>query len=178
MTYHFKLWLISLKHYVLMCFFRSGPDSLPAGFHSILFSLFAYCLIGFSLVDEQRSYASIIQQIAIELSLLAGFIYIGLKWKNLLYRLTQSFSALLGINMVISVVGILIYHALIDEYGSVSEGKLDRNVLNAELLIVFWNLSVMSMVLKQVLDINTLLAAMISFNYFMVYQFLIVWLVL
>jgi hypothetical protein len=34
----------------------------------------------------------------------------------------------------------------------------------------------MSLVLKQALDINTLLAAMISFNYFMVYQFLIVWL--
>ena len=80
--------------------------------------------------------------------------------------------------MVVSVVGILVYHALIDEYGSASEGELDRNVLNAELLIVFWNLSVMSMVLKQVLDINTLLAAMISFNYFMVYQFLVVWLIL
>jgi hypothetical protein len=178
MTYHFKLWLVSLKHYVLMCFFRSGPDNLPAGIHSILFSLFAYCLIGFSLVDEQHSYAAIIQQIAIELGLLSGFIYVGLKWKNLLFRLPQAFSALLGINMIISIVGILVYHALIDAYGSASEGDLDRNVLNAELLIVFWNLSVMSMVLKQVLDINTLLAAMISFNYFMVYQFLIVWLVL
>jgi hypothetical protein len=178
MTYHFKQWLISLKHYVLMCLFRSGPDSLPASVHSILFSLFAYCLIGFSLVDDQHSYVSIIQQIAIELSLLAGFIYIGLKWKNLLFRLKQSFSALLGINMIVSIVGILVYHALIDEYGSVSEGELDRNVLNAELLIVFWNLSVMTMVLKQALDIKTLLAAMISFNYFIVYQFLIVWLVL
>ena len=178
MTYHFKLWLISLKHYVLMCIFRSGPDNLPAGIHSILFSLFAYCLIGFSLVDEQRSYSTIIQQIAIELSLLAVFIYAGLKWKNILFRLPQAFSALLGINMIISIVGIVVYHALIDEYGSASEGELDRNVLNAELLIVFWNLSVMSMVLKRVLDINTLLAAMISFNYFMVYQFLVVWLVL
>ncbi len=178
MTYHFKLWLISLKHYVLMCIFRSGPDNLPAGIHSILFSLFAYCLIGFSLVDERHSYASIIQQIVIELSLLAVFIYAGLKWKNILFRLPQAFSALLGINMIISIVGIVVYPALIDEYGSASEGELDRNVLNAELLIVFWNLSVMSMVLKRVLDINTLLAAMISFNYFMVYQFLIVWLVL
>jgi len=175
MTYHFKLWLISLKHYLLMCIFRSGPDNLPAGIHSILFSLFAYCLIGFSLVDEQRSYSTIIQQIAIELSLLAVFIYAGLKWKNILFRLPQAFSALLGINLVVTIVGILVYHALIDDYGSANAGELDRKVLNAELLIVFWNLSVMSMVLKQALDIKTLLAAMISFNYFVVYQFIVIW---
>ncbi len=176
MTYHFKQWLISLKHYVQMCLFISGPDRLPGGFHSILFSLFFYCLIGFSLVDEQRSYSTIIAQIAIELSLLAGFIYTGLRWKNMLIRLTQSFSALLGINLVISAVSIPVYQALIEEYGSAGDGEINRNALNATLLILFWNLSVMSLVLKQALDINTLLAAMISFNYFIVYQFLIVWL--
>lgn len=176
MTYHFKQWLISLKHYVQMCLFISGPDRLPGGFHSILFSLFFYCLIGFSLVDEQHSYAKIVAQIAIELSLLAAFIYTGLRWKNMLIRLTQSFSALLGINLVISAVSIPVYQALTEEYGSAGDGELNRNVLNATLLVLFWNLSVMSLVLKQALDINTLLAAMIAFNYFMVYQFLIVWL--
>jgi len=94
----------------------------------------------------------------------------------MLIRLTQSFSALLGINLVISAISIPVYQALIEEYGSVGDGEINRNLLNATLLILFWNLSVMSLVLKQALDINTLLAAMISFNYFMVYQFLIVWL--
>ncbi len=173
MTYHFKQWLESLKHYVLMCLFVSGPDRLPAGLHHILISLFCYFIIGLSLVDEQRSYTTIALQITLELTLLTLVIYTALRWKNLLPRLFQSFSALLGINMVISMVSIPVYHALAE--APAVDGEINRTALNATLLIVFWNLSVMSLILKRALNINTVLAAMISFNYFMVYQFLIVW---
>ena len=174
MTYHFKQWLISLKHYVLMCLFVSGPDRLPGSLHSILFSLICYFVIGFSLVDEQRSYTTIVLQITLELALLALVIYTGLKWKNMLSRLYQSFSALLGVNMVISAASIPVYEILTQDYSS--DAELKRSVLNLTLLIVFWNLSVMSLILKRALNINTALAAMISFNYFMLYQFLIIWL--
>ena len=174
MTYHFKQWLISLKHYVLMCLFVSGPDRLPTGLNNILFSLFCYFIIGFSLVDEQRSYATIVIQIAIELALLALVIYTGLNWKKLLSRLYQSFSALLGVNMVISAVSIPVYEVLTQDFNS--DAELSRNVLNVTLVLVLWNLAVMSLILKRALNINTAFAAMISFNYFVVYQFLIIWL--
>ncbi len=174
MTHYFKQWLISLKHYVLMCLFVSAPDRLPGGLHSILISAFCYFVIGLSLVDEQRSYATIAAQIGIELALLMLVIYTGLKLKNMLSRLAQSFSAMLGVNMVISAISIPVYHALTEDY--TNDGEINRTVLNVTLLIVFWNLAVMSLILKRTLNINTLMAAMISFNYFMVYQFLIVWL--
>ena len=174
MTYHFKQWLISLKHYVLMCLFMSGPDRLPGSPYSILFSLFCYFLIGFSLVDEKRSYATIVVQIILELALLILVIYSALKWKGMLSRLTQSLSALLGVNMVISAASIPLYNVLTQDFSS--DVELKRSVLNMTLLIVFWNLAVMSLILKRTLNINTALAAMISFNYFMVYQFLIIWL--
>ena len=173
-TYHFKQWLISLKHYVLMCLFVSGPDRLPGSIYSILLSLFCYFLIGLSLVNEQRNYSTIAIQITLELMLLALVIYIGLKWKNTLSRLGQSFSALLGVNMVISAASIPIVGALTEGFSS--EEGISRSAVNVTLLIVFWNLSVMSLILKRALSINTVLAAMISFNYFMVYQFLIIWL--
>ena len=173
MTYYFRQWLESLKHYVLMCLFVSGPDRLPTGLHNILISLFCYFIIGLSLVDEQRSYATIALQITLELILLTIVIYTALRWKNLLPRLIQSFSAMLGINIVISVVSIPVYRALAEDQAL--DGEINRTVLNATLLIVFWNLSVMSLILKRALNINTVLAAMISFNYFMIYQFLIVW---
>ena len=174
MTHHLKQWLISLKHYVLMCLFVSAPDRLPASLYSILLSLFCYFLIGFSLVDEQRSYATIVVQIALELALLSVVIYTALRWKGLLSRLYQSLSALFGVNMVISAISIPVYEALTQGYSN--ETELSLSVLNVTLLIVFWNLSVMSLILKRALSINTLLAAMISFNYFMLYQFLIIWL--
>ena len=174
MTYHINHWFVSLKHYVLMCLFLSGPDRLPGGTHSILISAFCYFVIGFSLVDEQRSYSTIVLQIVLELTLLALVIYAGLKWKKLLSRLAQTFSALLGVNMIISAVSIPVYHALTEDHAS--SGEINRSLLNVTLLIVFWNLSVMSLILKRALNINTLLAAMISFNYIMVYQFMIIWL--
>jgi hypothetical protein len=174
MSYYFKNWLISLKHYVLMCLFQSGPDRLPGGLHSILISAFCYFLIGLSLVDEQHSYATIVLLILLELALLALIIYTGLKWKKMISRLTQSFSALLGVNMVISAISVPVNQALTEDFAN--DGEISRTVVNVTLLIVFWNLSVMSLVLKRALNINTLLAAMISFNYFMVYQFLNFWL--
>lgn len=174
MTNHFKQWLISLKHYVLMCLFVSGPDRLSGDIYSILISLLFYCLIGFSVVDENHSYATIVLQIVLELALLALVLYSALKWKKLLSRLPQSFSALIGVNLVISVVSIPVYHSYLQNYSG--DGEINRTVLNAMLLIVFWNLSVMSLIFKQALNINTVLAAMISFNYFMVYKFLITWL--
>ena len=81
---------------------------------------------------------------------------------------------MLGVNMVISAISIPVYHALTEDY--TNDGEINRTVLNVTLLIVFWNLAVMSLILKRALNINTLMAAMISFNYFMIYQFLIVWL--
>jgi hypothetical protein len=93
----------------------------------------------------------------------------------MLSRLDQSFSALLGVNMVISAVSIPVYEFLTEDYAN--DGEISRSVLNLTLLIVFWNLSVMSLILKRALNINTVLAAMISFNYFMVYQFLVIWLI-
>ena len=113
-------------------------------------------------------------QIAIELALLSLVIYTALKWKKLLSRLYQSFSALLGVNMVISAVGIPIYEILTQ--GIDNDTELSRSALNATLVLVIWNLAVMSLIFKRALNINTAFAAMISFNYFVVYQFLIIWL--
>jgi len=167
----FKQWLVSLKHYALMCLLLSGPDRLSASLPNILLSLFCYCLIGFSLVDEQRGYSVIIMQIALELTLLTLVSYIGLRWKNLLSRLPQTFSALLGVNIIISIAIIPIYRLLVSDFDEPNSAALNFN-----LIVIFWNLAVMSQIFKQAFHINTLPAALISFIYFLVYQILMVWL--
>ncbi len=173
MFYTFKQWLLSLKQYALMCLLLSGPDRLSVSLHTILLSLFCYCLIGFALVDEQRSYLTIIMQIALELSLLILVSYIGLRWKNLLPRLPQTFSALLGVNLIISAVSIPVYRFLVQDFNS--QGEPNSTAINITMMVIFWNLAVMSQIFKQAFNINTLPAAMISFNYFLVYQFMVVW---
>jgi hypothetical protein len=174
MTYTFKQWLVSVKQYVLMCLLLSGPDRLVVNLHNIMLSLFCYCLIGFALVDEQRSYLTIIMQIALELMLLTLVSYTGLRSKNLLSRLPQTFSALLGVNIIISVISIPVYMLLVQDFNA--QGEPSSTALNFTWLIIFWNLAVMSQIFKQAFNINTLLAALISFSYFLVYQFMLFWL--
>jgi hypothetical protein len=157
-----------------MCLLISGPDRLPGGLQNIILSIFCYCLVGFGLVDEQRSYATILLQIALELLLLALVCYSGLKWKNLLPRFTQAFSALIGVNIIISIVSISAYQMLVRD--DLADGDLSRIAINTTMMIVFWNLVVMSSIFKKAFNVNTLIAAIISFNYFLAYQFIVVWL--
>ena len=159
-----------------MCLLKSGPDRLPGGVQNILLSLFCYCLVGFALVDEQRSYSTILQQIGLELLLLALICYSGLKWKDLLPRFTQTFSALLGVNIIISAASILVYRMLLqDDAGT---GEFDRTALNATMVIVIWSVVVMSTIFKKAFEINTPLAFMISILNFFIYQFIVFWLFL
>jgi len=173
MNHYLKQWLESLKHYALMCVLLSGPDRLPGGAQNIVLSLFCYCLVGFALVDAERSYMTIFQQIVLELLLLAAVCYAGLKWKNLLPRFTQTLSALIGVNIIVSIVSIPLYRAVMPD-NDLGSG-ISSTALNATLLIIFWNLAVISLIFKKAFNINTLMAAMISFNYFLVFQFMVVW---
>lgn len=171
MILHLKQWLSCLKQYVLMCLFASGPDRLPISLHCILISLLAYCLIGFALIDEHYSYAMVVEQILLELGLLALIAYTGLKWKKSLSRFHQTFSALLGINLVISTVSIPVHQMLTLNIKAGVE--INNTLLYATMVIVIWNLAVLSLIFKRALEINTLFSSMISFNYFLLYQFII-----
>lgn len=161
-------WLLSLKHYVLMCLLLSSPDRLPYSPQCIVLSVSSYLMIGLFLVDEQRGYAVIFAQIFLELALLGLIAYIGLQRKKSLTRLPQTFSALAGINLIITLVTIPVYHGL----ANYADGAQDRLVYVA---LVVWNLAVLSLIFKRAFEISTRLSAMISFNYFVVYILSVIW---
>jgi hypothetical protein len=173
MLFHLNQWLDSLKHYALMCLLMSGPDRLPGNIYNVLISLLCYCLIGFALVDAERSYATILAQIGLELLLLALLCYWALKLKNLLLRLVQTFSALLGVNLIITLVSIPIYRSMISD--SIASNSLSISALLIYLAIVPWNLVVISSIFKKAFDVNKLQAAMTSIAYFFVYLFMVSW---
>jgi hypothetical protein len=163
-------WLLSLKHYVLMCLLLSSPERLPYSAHSIALTIFSYLLIGLLLVDEQRSYAVVCAQLALELGMLGLIAYIGLRWKKLLARFQQTFSALLGTNMIITAAMIPVYRSVLNHTDS-----MENLLIYLTLVIMIWNLAVLSLIFKRSFEISTHLSAMISFNYFVVYQFIVIW---
>ena len=168
-----RQWLFCLKHYALICVFASSPDRLPYSINCIQYTIFAYFLLGFSLVDEQRSFAVVSLQIMLELVLLAGVSFLGLKWKQKLSRFSQTYSALVGVNLVISAVMLPLFQFLSTDNSN--QASIESSLLYATMLMVFWNLAVLSQILKRAFEINTVMSAMIAFNYFVVYQFLVIW---
>ena len=163
-------WLVSLKHYILMCLLLSSPERLPYNPYSVALTVFSYFLIGLLLVDEQRSYALVCAQISLELGMLGLIAYWGLRWKKSPGRLLQTFSALVGINMIITSVTIPVYRAVTG-----NETDIGNLLVYVTLVILIWNLAVLSLIFKRAFSISTHLSAMISFNYFVLYQFVVIW---
>ena len=164
-------WLLCFKHYVLMSLFLSSPERLPTNPFCIPISVLGYFLIGLLLVDDQHEYIAVCAQILLELALLAAVTCSGLYWKVSLTRFQQTFSALVGINLAISAATIPLYQL----FSNGGESETSILLGYATLLIIIWNLAVMSLIFKRAFEISTPLSAMVSFNYFLVYQFIVIW---
>ncbi|NNE63981.1 MAG: hypothetical protein HKN34_07860 [Gammaproteobacteria bacterium] len=156
-----------------MSIFLSSPDRLPYRLDCLILTIFCYCLLGLTLVDEQRNYGLILFQIALEVSLLALLSYVGLLWLKKLPRFAQCFSALIGVNFVISAVSIPLANWLAADVGN--EAYLESWILSVTMIMIFWNLAAMSQILKRTFEISTIMSAMIAFNYFVIYQISAVW---
>jgi len=173
MTDHLKQWIHCLKHCVMMIFLASSPERLPNSLYCILLSLISYLLVGLMLVDVHRSYFTIIGHITLELTLLSLITYVVLRLKKTLPRMLQTLSALIGTNLVMTSISLPIYSLFIGN--NLSGESFSQLEINLSIGLIFWNLAVLSLIFKRAFDIGTLVSAMISFNYFMLYQFLIVW---
>ena len=162
-------WLASFKHYVAMSLLLSSPEHLPANPFCIVLTIGCYFALGLFLVNEQYSYAAICAQTLIELGILAGIAYAVLRWRDKLSRLTQTYSALTGVNLVIASVTIPLYYLITNR----QDGP-DALAITIWILTVSWNLAAISLIFKRAFDISIQLSAMISFNYFVVNWFIVV----
>lgn len=164
-------WLQSLKHYLLMCVLLSSPARLPYNPYPIVLTGLVYFMLGLLLVDEQRGYALVCAQILLELGMLGLIAYIGLLLKQSLQRFQQTFSALLGINVVITAVTIPTYNFV------AANGSVNNNLLlYVTVAILVWNLAVLSLIFKRAFEVSTHVSAVISFCYFVVFQLSVYWL--
>lgn len=174
MIYHLQQWALCLKHYTMMCLFASSPEHLPSSIHCIALSLISYLLLGLLLVDGQRGYLVVVSQILLELALLALITYAGLRLKQILSRMIQTLSALVGVNLIMTAISIVIYRLVAGD--NLAAESLSQAVIHLLLALVLWDLAVLSLVFKRAFGIGALASVMITFNYFILYQFIIVWL--
>jgi hypothetical protein len=166
------LWLVCLRHYLSMALFRSSPASLPFHPYTLGLTLGAYLVVALVLLAGERSVNSIMMQVLIEAAILYLVSYFMLNFMRKPERLVQTLSALFGVNLVIGFVSIPLFLALPP---STAE-QISPLTLNVSLLILFWNLAAISLVFKRAFEINTLAAGFIAINYFLAYEFILLYL--
>ena len=170
MTHIFKLWLVCLQQYLQLCLFRSTPARLPYHPFTIALTLGAYLVVGFILLLDQRGLLSIVAQIGLEVGILYLVTRVALSLRRKPERLVQTLSALIGVNLVIGIISVPVSHFLPPS----TPEQVDPLTLQVNLVILVWNLAVISLIFKRSFDINTALAAFIAFNYFLLYEFILI----
>lgn len=92
------------------------------------------------------------------------FLKIGLKASHKPERFAQTMSALMGIGMIISLISVPIYYLIIPQLipQFLQQQELTQSVINITLLLLVWNLAVISYIFKRSLEISTLMAALIT----------------
>jgi hypothetical protein len=163
-------WLASLKIYLQMSFFASSPARLPYSPSSIVLSTMAYLLVGEALLSEIKSLPSILLQVGLEIFIffLISTFMLGLKKKR--SRLLQTLSALIGVNLVISLFTLIVISMLPGYHNTES---IDPLLLQLNLIILLWNLAVISLIFKRSFEIKTITAGFIAFNYLLLYEFIV-----
>lgn len=164
-------WLECLKHYVRMCLFLSSPSNLPYSQGCILLTLLAYIGVGNLLLGDDRNLLSIALQIGIEVLLLFAISYTVLRLTHKLGRLIQTLSALIGINLIVSIVSLPLLLML---PATGDDTTIDPLFLQLNLALLLWNLAIISLIFKRAFEIRTLLAGFIAFNYFLLYEYLLI----
>lgn len=170
MSVTFQQWILSLRHYVRMSLFTSSPANLPYNPYVIVLTLVAYLAIGVLILGDRRSFGSILGQIGIEVCILYAITFIVLKILNKPKRLIQTLSALIGVSLCVSLVSLMVTAALPP---SEDPEQINPLTLQVNLLLLFWNLAVISLIFKRSFEIKTVLAAVIAFNYFLIYEFIL-----
>lgn len=164
-------WMMCLKHFISMCLFRSSPANLPASQACLAMTITAYYAVGLALLIEQRSALQIFLHVAIDVLILALICYLVLRFMGKPQRFLQTLTALIGVGLIISIVASPLYF-------QTSEADLQAGssplILQLNLAVLIWNLAAISLIFKRSFEIQTILAGFISFNYYLLYELILV----
>ncbi len=158
--------------YLKMSFLKASPEELPADWSCAIKALAIYFSINLLLLDVHSSTFDTLLKIMVEIGLLAIFVKIGNNIKKTPERFIQTLSGLIGIGMIISIVSVPIYYLFIPQFSQQQE--LNQGIINLTILLLIWNLAVMSHIFKRSFEITTLMASVISFNYLIVFEIIII----
>ncbi|MDQ6983351.1 MAG: hypothetical protein Q9M44_01395 [Ghiorsea sp.] len=158
--------------YFKIAFFKASPEELPFNLYCTIKALLIYAAINLFLLDSHSSFVNVLLRIFIELGLLTIFVYLGLKIKQTPERFFQTLSALIGIGMVISLISAPLFYVFFPQF--LSNEEVTQDLINVTVILLIWNLAAISHVFKRSFEINSLMAAILSFNFLILFEVLVI----
>ncbi len=95
-----------LKLFYDIALFKKSPADIPSSPFLQGLVIVSYLTINFLILFMSNSWANAVVQIVVEISLIAIFCHVVLSWHKKLARYSQTFIALLGVDVVISLCAI------------------------------------------------------------------------
>lgn len=134
-----------IKLFLAICLFRKGPQDIPLSAVLLKLSLTIYAVVGLILTGLETGLPEAALQVLLEMGMMLGFVWISLKAAGKLPRLTQTMTAMLGTDALISSLAIPLLALL--------KGEPPIPIAHLLLLsLTFWHIAVISHILRHALS--------------------------
>ena len=164
-------WIVCLRCYLRISIFIDSPSSLPAGMACIPLTLLVYVITGVWWLADVQGVTAVLVQICLEVGILYAISFMVLKFRKKTERVLQTMSALIGSSLVISLVSMPVLSLLPEAPG---ENEINALTLQVNLLLLFWNLAVISLIFKRAFEVSTIAAGFLAFNFFLLFELILV----
>jgi len=158
-----------LRQLIELCLLRIGPADLPGDARLPWVLAAGYVLSSGLLFMAEEGFALGMAQAAVDAALLAGFVWGALKLREHPERFNQTYAALMGISLVISLLSWPVLGAVPSEWAA---NELHPAQI-ALLVVLLWSLIAQGQVLRRALDMSAGMGLLLVFVYFMLSSLLI-----
>ena len=156
--------LLIFKYFLDICLFRANAEDAPSSKFLMVFTLAVYAVISVLIVMIDYSFAKAITTVLIGIAMMIGFAKAGLWIRNYMDRSRQTITALAGAGIIFDLINLPL--VLLTSHFPPEELVFPRFLL---LLVLFWNITVIGHILRNVLSIPFWAGVGISVFYALTY---------
>ncbi|ANB02703.1 hypothetical protein [Ectothiorhodospira sp. BSL-9] len=141
-----------IKPFLQLTFLQKGPEDLPASAFLLWLCAIVYLFVGLIVAVPFYPFQIAILQAGMELGLLAAFTALLLQGKGVPERFMQTFTALLGVGIVLGLIMLPLVYSL---RGAEAPEEIPVVVTVGYLVLLGWLLTAYGHVLRSALGLKT-----------------------
>jgi hypothetical protein len=157
-----------IKLFLDICFFKKGPQDVPASSLLLGFAVLAYLVVGIVLLGLERDWGGAVVEAVVEGLMLFAFVYAALYLRRRVPRLQKTATALYACDALISA-------AAIPFLAWLSATPEVKGVYIFLLFLMLWHLAVVGHILRHALTTSFFFGVGLAFGYIILsYQVMMV----